>query len=104
MGVTKENSAEQMNEQGMPSLQERAGDVKVSREGMPKNIGVPKPAPIPEGVDVYAKQPTILTDSDHLTSDVEQEKEQQKSAFVGLFTLIVLLIVAVILLLYFILK
>lgn len=88
--------AQQMSEQGMPSLSERAGDVQVNREGMPQNIGVPKPAPIPEGVDVTAKQAPVYSEQDKLPSDVSQDKEQQKNASIGLITVIFLIILAVI--------
>lgn len=88
--------AEQMNEQGMPSLSERAGDVQVNREGMPQSIGVPKPAPIPEGVDIHAKQTPQLTEQDIPPSDIEQHKEEQKNAYVGLITIVIILIIAVI--------
>lgn len=88
--------AQQMSEQGMPSLTERAGDVQVNREGMPQNIGVPKPAPIPEGVDVTVKQAPVYSEQDKLPSDVSQDKEQQKNASIGLITVIFLIILAVI--------
>lgn len=88
--------AQQMSEQGMPSLSERAGDVQVNREGMPQNIGVPKPAPIPEGVDVTVKQAPVYSEQDKLPSDVSQDKEQQKNASIGLITVIFLIILAVI--------
>lgn len=88
--------AQQMSEQGMPSLSERAGDVQVNREGMPQNIGVPKPAPIPEGVDVTAKQTPVYSEQDKLPSDVSQDKEQQKNASIGLITVILLIILTVI--------
>lgn len=88
--------AQQMSEQGMPSLSERAGDVQVNREGMPQNIGVPKPAPIPEGVDVTVKQAPVYSEQDKLPSDVSQDKEQQKNASIGLITVIFLILLAVI--------
>ena len=40
-------AAQQMNDQGMPELKERDGSVQLTRDGMPTNVGVPKPAPIP---------------------------------------------------------
>lgn len=88
--------AQQMNEQGMPSLTERAQDVQVSREGMPQNISIPKPAPIPEGVDVNQPQPVAITEQDKIPSDIEQDKEEKKSAKVGLISIIVLIILAII--------
>lgn len=94
---TVDNSiAQQMNEQGMPSLTERAQDIQVSREGMPQNISIPKPAPIPEGVDVNQPQPVAITEQDKIPSDIEQDKEEKKSAKVGLISIIVLIIFAII--------
>lgn len=94
---TVDNSiAQQMNEQGMPSLTERAQDIQVSREGMPQNISIPKPAPIPEGVDVNQPQPVAITEQDKIPSDIEQDKEEKKSAKVGLISIIVLIILAII--------
>lgn len=93
---TEPTVAQQMSEQGMPSLTERAGDVQVNREGMPQNIGVPKPAPIPEGVDVTAKQAPVYSEQDKLPSDVSQDKEQQKNASIGLITVIFLILLVVI--------
>lgn len=92
----EQTMAEQMSEQGMPSLSERASDVQVNREGMPQNIGIPKPAPIPEGVDVYAKQAPVYSEQDKLPSDVSQDKEQQKNASIGLITVIFLILLVVI--------
>lgn len=97
----KQAAAQQMNEQGMPSLSERSTDVSVSANGMPQNISVPKPAPIPEGVDVHATpepKPVVIPETKTM---VEQEKEQRKNASVGLMTIIVLIILAVIAWLFF---
>lgn len=89
--------AEKMIEQGMPDLKERDKTVQVSPEGMPQNVGIPKPAPIPEGVD--------LSNSTHRHEECEidipavcekKEIEAQKNASIGLFSLIALIIVAII--------
>lgn len=89
--------AEKMIEQGMPDLKERDKTVQVSPEGMPQNVGIPKPAPIPEGVD--------LSNSAHRHEECEidipavcekEEIEAQKNASIGLFALIALIIVAII--------
>lgn len=93
--------AQDMADKGMPSLNERDCDVAVNREGMPQNIAIPKPAPIPEGVDVKAvpePEPVVIKQP---VSSVEQEKEQQKNASVGLFTIITLIILAVVAWLFF---
>ena len=44
-----------LSDQGMPSIAERAAETEVSRDGMPQRVSVPKPAPIPEGVDIHAQ-------------------------------------------------
>lgn len=91
----EKTAAQQMNEQGMPSLTERAAETSVSRDGMPQRVVAPKPAPIPEGVDIHAKaepEPVAIAEP---VSRVAQEKEQQKNASIGLITIVVLLILAV---------
>lgn len=66
---------------------------------MPQQVGIPKPAPIPEGVDVQAEQqPTAIEEP---VSRVQQEVEQQKNASVGLISIVVLIILAVIAWLFF---
>ncbi len=47
--------AQDLSDQGMPSLAERAAEVEVRHDGMPQNISIPKPAPIPEGVNIHAQ-------------------------------------------------
>ncbi|MDQ9037872.1 FHA domain-containing protein [Acinetobacter seifertii] len=89
-----------LSDQGMPSLAERATEVEVRHDGMPQNISIPKPAPIPEGVDVNVKQPSPVT-FDEPVSRVAEEKEQQKNASVGLITIIILVILAVLAWLFF---
>ncbi|MDO7213558.1 FHA domain-containing protein [Acinetobacter nosocomialis] len=89
-----------LSDQGMPSLAERAAEVEVRRDGMPQNVSIPKPAPIPEGVDVNVKQPSPVT-FDEPVSRVAEEKEQQKNASVGLITIIILVILAVLAWLFF---
>ena len=88
-------AAVQMNEQGMPSMAERAQDVEVSQNGMPKHVNVPKPAPIPEGVDVHATaEPTPVAIPEPV-SDVKKAEEDKKNTTVGLMTIIALVILAV---------
>ncbi|QNW91191.1 FHA domain-containing protein [Acinetobacter seifertii] len=89
-----------LSDQGMASLAERAAEVEVRHDGMPQNISIPKPAPIPEGVDVNVKQPSPVT-FDEPVSRVAEEKEQQKNASVGLITIIILVILAVLAWLFF---
>lgn len=88
--------AAQMSEQGMPELKERDASVQLTRDGMPTHVGVPKPAPIPEGVDVSAIKPEpIATPVEQPVSRVEVAQEQQKNASVGLVSVIVLIILAI---------
>lgn len=89
-----------LSDQGMPSLAERAAETEVRRDGMPQNISIPKPAPIPEGVDVNVKQPSPVAFEEPV-SRVAEEKEQQKNASVGLITIIILVILALLALLFF---
>ncbi|MDR2249826.1 FHA domain-containing protein [Acinetobacter sp.] len=89
-----------LSDQGMPSLAERAAEVEVRHDGMPQNISIPKPAPIPEGVDLNA-QPQAPIAFDEPVSRVAEEKEQQKNASVGLITIIILVILAVLAWLFF---
>lgn len=95
--VAVKTPAQQMNDQGMPELKERDASVQLTRDGMPTNVGVPKPAPIPEGTDLSAATPEPQpVPVEQPVSRVEQEKEQQKNASVGLMTIIVLVILAII--------
>lgn len=90
------------HDQGMPSIAERAAETSITPDGMPQQVTIPKPAPIPEGVDVKVtapeQQPVVIEEP---VSRVEQEKEQQKNASVGLISIIVLVILAVIAWLFF---
>ena len=95
-------AAQQMNDQGMPELTERDASVQLSRDGMPQGVAIPKPAPIPEGVDLSAipeKQTPIAVETP--VSRVEQAKEEQKNASVGLISIVVLIILAIIAWLFF---
>ncbi|MGK7250826.1 FHA domain-containing protein [Acinetobacter oleivorans] len=89
-----------LSDQGMPSLAERAAETEVRRDGMPQNVSIPKPAPIPEGVDVKVKQPSPVAFEEPV-SRVAEEKEQQKNASVGLITIIILVILALLAWLFF---
>ncbi|MHA3893472.1 FHA domain-containing protein [Acinetobacter sp. GXMZU3951] len=93
----EKNAAQQMNEQGMPSLTERDNNVQLSRDGMPQNVSIPKPAPIPEGVDVSKATPNPEPiPVEQPVSRVEEERTEQKNASLGLMTLIILVILAII--------
>ena len=93
--------AQEMNDAGMPSLNERATEITVNHEGMPQSVAVPKPAPIPEGVDVKVQAEPEPTPIEQPVSRVAQEKEQQKNASVGLITVITIVILAVLAWLFF---
>lgn len=95
-------AAQQMNDQGMPDLKERDAQVKLSRDGMPQNISVPKPAPIPEGVDLSAvkPEPTAVPVAQAVTR-VEEEQQVQKNASLGLISLVVLIVLAIVAWLFF---
>lgn len=93
-------STPDLSDQGMPSLAERAAETEVRRDGMPQNVSIPKPAPIPEGVDVNVKQPSPVAFEEPV-SRVADEKEQQKNASVGLITIIILVILALLAWLFF---
>lgn len=94
--VVEKTVAEQMNEQGMPELKERDATVQLSRDGMPTTVGVPKPAPIPEGADLTAVkiEPQAIA-VEQPVSEVEQAQEIQKNTSVGLITVITMIILAI---------
>ncbi len=90
------SAAEQMSEQGMPELSARDRNVQITREGMPSGVTVPKPAPIPEGVDIHAP---VVPEADEVKAPVtrvQEEVETQKNAKVGLMTVVSLIILAII--------
>lgn len=94
--------AEQMNDQGMPELTQRHEGVQLSRDGMPQNVVIPKPAPIPEGTDLSSVKPEPAPmPVEQPVARVEQEKEQQKNASVGLMSVIVIIILAILAWLFF---
>ena len=93
---TSKTAAQQMNEQGMPSLTERDREVQVSRDGMPQQVAIPKPAPIPAGVDVQAVPEPQPIAVEQPVSRVEQVKQEQKNASIGLISIIALIILAII--------
>jgi hypothetical protein len=89
-------AAKKMNDQGMPELAERDAGIQLSRDGMPQNIAVPKPAPIPEGADLSAVQPEpVPAAAEQPAARAEQETEQRKNASVGLMTVVASIILAI---------
>lgn len=91
-----ESVAQRMNDQGIPELAERHAGMQLSRDGMPQNVSVPKPAPIPEGVDVHAPAACTADLNEVPVDCAVQEKETQKNASIGLISLIVIIVLAVI--------
>ena len=89
-------AAQHMSDQGMPELKERDGNVSLTRDGMPQNVGIPKPAPIPAGVDLNAPSVPQVENNEASKVQVEQEAETQKNASLGLISIIVLIILAII--------
>ena len=89
-------AAQHMSDQGMPELKERDGNVSLTRDGMPQNVGIPKPAPIPAGVDLTAPSVPQVENNEASKVQVEQEAETQKNASLGLISIIVLIILAII--------
>ena len=89
------------HDQGMPSIAERAAETGITRDGMPQQVSIPKPAPIPENVQVEAVAEPKPVPMQEPFSRVAQEKEQQKNASVGLISIIILVILAVIAWLFF---
>jgi len=89
-------AAQHMSDQGMPELKERDGNVSLTRDGMPQNVGIPKPAPIPAGVDLNAPSVPQVENNEAPKVQVEQEAETQKNASLGLISIIVLIILAII--------
>ena len=91
----EQTEAQKMNEQGMPSLTERVAETQVNQEGMPQQVSIPKPAPIPEGVDLNVKPEPKAVVIPEEPSVAHQQQEEKKNASVGLMTIIVLIILAI---------
>ena len=92
-------AAQQMNTQGMPSLADRAAETTLHANGMPVNVGVPKPAPIPSNVDIHARIEEAPVEIP--AACVEQEQDAKKNVQVGLISIIVLVVLAIIAWLFF---
>lgn len=95
--VQPKTVAEQMIAQGMPDLKERDSAVQVTREGMPQNVGIPKPAPIPDGVAVTV--PAVKDEACEVEIPAvcqQQEVETQKNASIGLMALLAIIFIAII--------
>lgn len=75
------------SDKGMPTLEERSQDLNIRPDGMPQNIGIPKPAPIPTDAPVVR-----TTTTPEPTATPVDEK---KATHVGLMTFISIIILAV---------
>lgn len=80
------------SDDGMPTLQERSVDVKVRADGTPQAVAIPKPAPIPEHIDIHAPQATEPTPSPSPSID----PEHAKNAKAGIITWIIIVVAVVI--------
>lgn len=99
VNIEQDPTTSNQTDQGMPSLAERATNTALNREGMPQQIQVPKPAPIPEHAFSAEKTTeSINIPEENLSSE---SQEQRKNATVGLFTLISVVILAIIAWLFF---
>ncbi|MEF9957733.1 MAG: FHA domain-containing protein [Acinetobacter sp.] len=99
--IEEKTAAQQMNEQGMPELASRDSSVQLSRDGMPTAVGIPKPAPIPEGIDLQAQVEATPTEVSKTSFTVDQQLEEKKNTSVGLITIVTLVILAIIAWLFF---
>lgn len=82
------------SDDGMPELAERAKDVAINRDGMPTRVDIPKPAPIPEHVDIHA--PVVDEAPQQPTPTQDERNEEKTNAKVGLVTLIVIIVLIII--------
>ena len=94
-------AADLMNNAGMPSLNERVAETVVTAEGMPEQVAIPKPAPIPAGVDLQAKNQPTAEVVPTPESALDQQQENKKNTSVGLITIVTLIILAIIAWLFF---
>lgn len=87
---------EMPSDEGMPTLKERAADIKTTVEGMPTNVGIPKPAPIPEHIDINNIQPEAEIAQPVVSEQpVEKAQDQKKNAKVGLVSFVVIIILII---------
>lgn len=85
-------SNQRPSDEGMPTLQERSVDVQVRADGTPQAVAIPKPAPIPEHVDIHAPQPIEPMPSPTPSND----PEYAKNAKAGIITWIIIVVAVVI--------
>ena len=89
------SAAQQMSEQGMPDVAERAAGTELSKEGTPAHVAIPKPAPIPENRELAEKAAAESVQPHVEPQSATPNLEEKKNASVGLITIIVLVILAV---------
>lgn len=89
------SAAQQMSEQGMPDVAERAAGTELSKEGTPAHVAIPKPAPIPENRELAEKAAAESVQPHVEPQSAKPNLEEKKNASVGLITIIVLVILAV---------
>ncbi|TXJ02378.1 MAG: FHA domain-containing protein [Acinetobacter sp.] len=76
---------------GMPSIAERAAATAINANGMPQQVDIPKPAPIPANAPA---QTAVSPTNGKKKSRKERRLERQKNIRVGLVSLMVLIILA----------
>lgn len=84
-----------LSDQGMPDVAERAAGTSISKEGMPEHVAIPKPAPIPNHVDIHAKVEAEVVEPVKSVTVPAPVDETKKNASVGLITIISLVILAI---------
>lgn len=89
------SAAQQMSEQGMPDVAERAAGTELSKEGTPAHVAIPKPAPIPENRELAEKAAAESVQPHVEPQSATPNLEEKKNASVGLITIIALVILAV---------
>lgn len=89
------SAAQQMSEQGMPDVAERAAGTELSKEGTPAHVAIPKPAPIPENRELAEKAAAESVPSQVAPKTATPDLEEKKNASVGLISIIVLVILAI---------
>ena len=88
--------AEQVVDQGMPTIEERAKETSISQGGVPQHIDIPKPAPIPEHVDLEVQPQPKTAPIQETNQALNKEIEKQKNVSVGLITVIIIVLLALI--------
>lgn len=88
--------AEQVLDQGMPTIEERAKETSISQDGVPQHIDIPKPAPIPEHVDLEVQPQPKTAPIQETNQALNKEIEKQKNVSVGLITVIIIVLLALI--------